>query len=96
MDEKKYGMDVIKCSRGTKRVEAYHTNLQVTFGGWIMGLAMLTVLIVVRGGWVLRRRTYSQEGLVDSAVELRLQLRIWRSRTPSGATTNLDKASRCS
>ena len=41
----KYGMDIIECLRGTNRVEAYHKNLQVTFGGWIMGLAMSTVLL---------------------------------------------------
>ena len=41
----KYGMDMIDCSRGTPRVEAYHKNLNVTFGGWHMGLAMSKVLL---------------------------------------------------
>ena len=41
----KYGMDIIGCLRGTNRVEVYHKNLHVTFGGWIIGLAMSTVLL---------------------------------------------------
>ena len=41
----KYGMDIIKCSRATNRVEAYHNNLHVTFGGWYIGLAVLAVIL---------------------------------------------------
>ena len=38
-------MDIVECLRGTTRVETYHKNLHVTFGGWPMGLAMSTVLL---------------------------------------------------
>lgn len=41
----KYGMEEIECSRGTNRVEAYHKNLVVTFGGWHVGIAMSAVLL---------------------------------------------------
>ena len=40
----KYGMEMIDCSRGTNRVEAYHKNLNVTFGGGHVGVTMSAVL----------------------------------------------------
>ena len=36
---------MIECSRGTNRVEAFHKNLNVTFGGWHVGVVMSIVLL---------------------------------------------------
>ncbi|EJK48190.1 hypothetical protein THAOC_33036 [Thalassiosira oceanica] len=44
----KYGMDKIECCRGTPRVEAFHKNLEVSFGGWPVGVAMASVLLAER------------------------------------------------
>ena len=38
-------MEMIECSRGTNRTEAYHKNLFGTFGGWHQGVAMSAVLL---------------------------------------------------
>ena len=38
-------MDMIECSRGTNRVETYHENLNVTFGGWHTGVTISGVLL---------------------------------------------------
>ena len=34
----KYGMEMIECSRGTNRMEAYHKNITTTFGTWNAGI----------------------------------------------------------
>ena len=38
-------MEMIDYSRGTNRVEAYHKNLNVAFGGWHVGVTMSAVLL---------------------------------------------------
>ena len=44
----KYGMDKIECCQGTNCVEAFHKNLEVSFGGWPVGVAMASVLLSER------------------------------------------------
>ena len=44
----KYGMEEIECCRGTNRVEAYHKNLNDTFGSWHVGVGMTEVLLAER------------------------------------------------
>ena len=44
----KFGMEEIECCRGTNRVEAYHKNLNDTFGSWHVGVSMTEVLLTER------------------------------------------------
>ena len=44
----KYGMEEIECCRGTNRVEAFHKNLNDTFGSWHVGVAMTHVFLAER------------------------------------------------
>ena len=44
----KFGMDEIECCRGTNRVEAFHKNLNNTFGSWHVGVGMTEVLLAER------------------------------------------------
>lgn len=48
IEQNKYGMDKIECCRGTNRVEAFHKNLNVSFGSWPVGVAMASVLLSER------------------------------------------------
>ena len=41
----KYGMEIIECSRGTNRTEAYHKNIMVAFGSWAQGVEMSDCLL---------------------------------------------------
>jgi hypothetical protein len=41
----KYGMEIIQCSRGTNRTEAYHKNIMVAFGSWAQGVEMSDCLL---------------------------------------------------
>lgn len=44
----KYGMNIIECSRGTNRTEAYHKSLVTTFGTWHTGVEMSDYLLAER------------------------------------------------
>ncbi len=44
----KYGLEMIECTRGTNRTEAYHKNLIVTFGSWHTGVEMSDCLLAER------------------------------------------------
>eukprot|EP00804_Cyclotella_cryptica_P030502 CCRYP_008559-RA/>CCRYP_008559-RA protein AED:0.95 eAED:0.95 QI:0/0/0/0.33/1/1/3/0/557 len=44
----KYGLELIECSRGTNRTEAYHKHLSVTFRNWSTGVEMSDCLLAER------------------------------------------------
>ncbi|KAL7525102.1 hypothetical protein ACHAXR_003597, partial [Thalassiosira sp. AJA248-18] len=44
----KYDMEMIECSRGTNRTEAYHKNLMTAFGSWHTGVEMSDYLLAER------------------------------------------------
>lgn len=41
----KYGLEMLECSRGTNRTEAYHKNITTTFDSWPTGLTMSDCLL---------------------------------------------------
>ena len=41
----KYGLEMLECSRGTNRTEAYHKNITTTFDSWPTGITMSDCLL---------------------------------------------------